>query len=1058
MQDTTRDDNQSLKSPIKAVPAPAKPLHKRVNTQDIGNTNSTSSLFLGRAAKSWMTGPGNVAGVTIPSAQQATSKTVASKPKPKPKPTRLNTNLSGKPGGSVTITRDDWSASTNADDAEDGGPEITQIAGAEATATNGGSGNVTSQFVALTAASEEQSTAATSTATATSSVEEPIEIFEDDAMSISSGEGAAPIHGIAAPFEQEAPAVTTAPPAPTNVAISNTPTSIAGHNSTKAPAPPFPTPHLTPAEQVSFANIRRQSANLLDDRARPRDPPVATTSMHTAQVAPVRMTSSIGRQGVAGPPVQQHLRRPSARRPGLSVQNQIHHASPEIPIMQSMPVQMSPTTANSGPKSPLQKLDYLKEVIRHHGSSFLDRARLAYLERCSISNDAEGLLMHHLLMIRTYHLEMLKSPLGFSPKELAGMDHLDYVFARNGGLTPAFGRALLDFPDPPATVLQSNVRPLIDKAKRALSLLNQNWKPARLQCEQRQIPPSPAEICLNFGMASSELQNAVFMALTKSLQSLEVKHTNEVTAEFRRLQIHGRTMEFNTEVETWAQLYRDATKRVQMRSNPPVAGGLTYQNQSAPVNQSTIPGANNGMIQPPVPIQNGSPTYSSNQNPQALVPGQNGHVSIPDPSLQRGGQAFISQRNVRSSVSSEHSHRQDQQHPLLPAERILIAQAVRPNTDRVALHQANLRDSVPSVVDSADNPTPTLRLYRVAARLVAKPYLLTEKFRYSEHKFEIPETSMLRKAQSRANKYSSLASDSQIFKEGSIAWRLRCVSRSSSSEPLKEEDFYSKGTFWPQHLFITLNDDAHVELRRKQHYGRALPAPLSSVHIGTNTLAISYDQVARESAGKEFWIAVEEVEAISYQTIRDTIKQIPAETVIESIGSALKPVNDDDIVITASGISIDLNDPFTATIWKIPTRGKGCKHRECFDLDNFLDTRSKEHPNVNLYTADEWKCPHCREDARPMNLVIDGFLLGVRGVLEAQGKLEFVKSILVRENGEWEVKEDQEEKPSDNAEELAAGTAPAESSMNQQQQIMTAPRAASTPTTAVDAILLDDDD
>jgi hypothetical protein len=115
-------------------------------------------------------------------------------------------------------------------------------------------------------------------------------------------------------------------------------------------------------------------------------------------------------------------------------------------------------------------------------------------------------------------------------------------------------------------------------------------------------------------------------------------------------------------------------------------------------------------------------------------------------------------------------------------------------------------------------------------------------------------------------------------------------------------------------------------------------------------------------------------------------------------------------------LSIDITDPFSAITFTTPVRGATCTHLECFDLDNWLDTRPSkgmqpcyDHPPAPCKCklvpepsdTDKWKCPICGKDTRPSSLKIDGFLLKVRQQLESEDKLH-VKSVLVALDGTWQ--------------------------------------------------------
>ncbi|KAH8748246.1 hypothetical protein F5883DRAFT_721085, partial [Diaporthe sp. PMI_573] len=92
--------------------------------------------------------------------------------------------------------------------------------------------------------------------------------------------------------------------------------------------------------------------------------------------------------------------------------------------------------------------------------------------------------------------------------------------------------------------------------------------------------------------------------------------------------------------------------------------------------------------------------------------------------------------------------------------------------------------------------------------------------------------------------------------------------------------------------------------------------------------------------------------------------------------------------VTASELSIDLTDPFSASIFSIPARGSACTHMECFDLETWLNTRPIKQvinngPQYVCTTPkrlepsepDKWECHICFGDARPKSLRIDSFLV-----------------------------------------------------------------------------------
>ena len=165
-----------------------------------------------------------------------------------------------------------------------------------------------------------------------------------------------------------------------------------------------------------------------------------------------------------------------------------------------------------------------------------------------------------------------------------------------------------------------------------------------------------------------------------------------------------------------------------------------------------------------------------------------------------------------------------------------------------------------------------------------------------------------------------------------------------------------------------------------------------SVHLGP------------EEYSHTFVVAVEQIECLDHARCTKELTLIEQPVSLAAIVAAVNHSvddDDDDIAIVDPHISIDLIDPFTAQIWKIPVRGKTCTHRECFDLQAFLESRPNKVKGVPLSSADEWKCPICNKDARPQCLVLDGFMSEVSRQLLLRGEGEDVRSIRVTGDGVW---------------------------------------------------------
>jgi hypothetical protein len=255
-------------------------------------------------------------------------------------------------------------------------------------------------------------------------------------------------------------------------------------------------------------------------------------------------------------------------------------------------------------------------------------------------------------------------------------------------------------------------------------------------------------------------------------------------------------------------------------------------------------------------------------------------------------------------------------------------------------------------------------------------------------------------------------------------------------------------TTWPEHITITLNGE-HIAIRRRAHNGRDQPSELTSfIRPGTNELILALAEPRRKTAD-QYAVAVEIVETRGHSAILNHVWKhgvITADETLKKIKSRMAATHDDDSVsIVVKDLSIDLADPFSRVMFKIPARGAHCTHMECFDLEIWLETRPSktlkcphsafvpcncnDQPEPSV--ADKWKCPICNQDARPYSLRIDTFLLHVRKELERENKLK-AKSILVAADGTWQavVEDDDDDDDSDDDDEPRTKSAGAAKSVS----------------------------
>ncbi|SZF02608.1 unnamed protein product [Blumeria hordei] len=262
------------------------------------------------------------------------------------------------------------------------------------------------------------------------------------------------------------------------------------------------------------------------------------------------------------------------------------------------------------------------------------------------------------------------------------------------------------------------------------------------------------------------------------------------------------------------------------------------------------------------------------------------------------------------------------------------------------------------------------------------------------------------------------------FEKGTLQYRIRCAQMRRTETNILESDWMVRETSWPETACLDINS-IQLEPRRKIHHGRDLPIDITQYVLqhgveSANVITVSMIQGRCEY---NYFLAVEVVEILEHSQILDMCKEInrlPASHTLGKIMKSLGPQpseSHDDIEVVTSEISINLSDPFTSCIFELPVRGKECLHRECFDLETFLLTRtSKAKRPSQPCMVDVWKCPLCGQDARPWNLQIDGYLETVRKEIAAQGNLDIVKSIRVKPDGTWYPKIEKSKASSDSQE------------------------------------------
>lgn len=392
--------------------------------------------------------------------------------------------------------------------------------------------------------------------------------------------------------------------------------------------------------------------------------------------------------------------------------------------------------------------------------------------------------------------------------------------------------------------------------------------------------------------------------------------------------------------------------------------------------------------------------------------------------------------------------------PATADHRDILQTFAQPAPEHRAIHQAETHS--PTYCRNLDSPDgQQFRYYRYVEDIILMPEPINVSSGLMSWTLELAPEVMADKVQ----KISTIGETGLrrcVVADGSTQLRLKCIKRESS----EVADGKNKGkataspNTWPKCVSVSINDDFGVDFRRKAHYGVDLSTDVSDIlHHGPNMVKVAVTFTPQEK-NFVYQMAVEVIRIASHEKVSSMPQIISSDQVKASILSAMsrKGQEDDELVIVDPVISIDALDPFTSKLWVTPVRGKTCQHRECFDLEAFLLSRTSRVKGSAMTNPDQWKCPICKTDARPQNLVIDGFLLEVRAQLEAQGLLD-TRAILVKEDGSWDAKSEVPLTSSKGSESTAADKADAKASSSP-EKMDGAPLTYRRDT----VIILDDDD
>ncbi|KAI2955310.1 transcriptional regulator family: Zinc finger, MIZ-type [Aspergillus niger] len=342
--------------------------------------------------------------------------------------------------------------------------------------------------------------------------------------------------------------------------------------------------------------------------------------------------------------------------------------------------------------------------------------------------------------------------------------------------------------------------------------------------------------------------------------------------------------------------------------------------------------------------------------------------------------------------------------PLLPPPGSLPPPNPRPHSLRDGLHQAHMRGPVNRLITQTPAGPQETPLYQYFESFAAKPTPLGQgqwdcRFDWT---FSLTKSDVERLA--KIEQHGGKLQTTRFITNGQQIFRLRCIRINPSTKTIDDHTWCTTETCWPSVVYIFVNE---VELfaRRRQHNGKDIPLEITEqLHEGPNTVSMHFLRSPAEMRDQLYAAGVEILNVSDLVSALDAAQILPASESLQQIQKRLTSNPDDEVSIVSEDLVIDLVDPFTARVFNRPVRGRLCTHQECFDHETYITTRALKSGRRTL--REDWKCPICKQDARPQMLVIDGFLFNIREELSHTNQLENARSIRVKRDGSWTLKSD----------------------------------------------------
>ena len=692
-------------------------------------------------------------------------------------------------------------------------------------------------------------------------------------------------------------------------------------------------------------------------------------------------------------------------------------------------------------------------VSPHHQR---DGRRINVLQDATERQDWPFLFMHQLYCLLDFNPNLVPADLRNTPGLKKAMHIMHDVLDSNKKLSPAVLHLFSHYPHHLEVIRTKWPAGFEHQAQKFLSFVASSAKYAalKLTCERRRFPPVAWELPHYLGLESTTFQRLLFTAILRCIwrgvpqtnlqsqyeaQAVNYFQQNQITFYERTQPRDGQypdisqTVQGNQEdLRHWGALLKQLVEEFEaiLRSQgysiasphipvSPYAQQQAVQHQQHPIQiqqspqlaaiEAEMQSRARRQVQPhsaqaaiqqtrgrgrprrePVPASHVLPSQLRAQQQQQ-------HYQQQHQQIQQQRHLQQQQQLQQQQPLQQRQQLQRPPVPLLPPSGWVQPQQRQPAPARFGLHQAHLRSPV------LQAQSPKSPLYHFVQGYIRPPTRLSNAgVAIEKWTFNLDADTM--KCIPTAAPTVPGGPDCRAVTTQSKTVRVRCAKWAAADLP-NEHVWAITDTSWIPYSYFTFNGTS-LQQRKKVHHGKDLPIDITPLlKEGENVLDMTVMAQSNDTSYQNYLVAIEILGVISHASVKQYCLEklrIPAQEVLSNIRNKLSGSSEDDeIAIVESNLTINLFDPFSRSkICDTPVRSKVCLHNDCFDLDTFLETRTRKG---DASVPDLWRCPICSADARPHHLLVDGFLEEVKQVLDAQGRSK-TRAIIIHQDGTWKPK------------------------------------------------------